>query len=147
MTDDARDISLDQVHVGDTAETIWHVSASEIEGFAELSGDQNPLHTDEIYARQSGFGGCVAHGFLIGAKLSGVIGMKLPGRRCLLLEQRLAFPNPVYAGDTIALAVEVRNVHAELNVIELKATAEKRDPAGTEPQKVARGIVTCKILS
>lgn len=147
MSEDATDLLLDNIKVGDTARTTWLVTSEQISAFATLSGDRNPLHMDADYARGAGFDGRIAHGLLIGAKLSGLLGMKLPGRRCLLLEQSLAYPNPVYAGDRILLEVQVRNIHAELGIVELKASG-KKSGAGNERSlpRVVRGTVTCKIL-
>jgi 3-hydroxybutyryl-CoA dehydratase len=147
VTDTAIDNRLEDFAVGDTAQIVWHVTEEEIKAFAALSGDRNPLHMDSNYARSSGFENQIAHGLLIGAKISGVIGMQLPGKRCLLLEQKLSYPNPLYPGDSATVKVEVQTIHTELAVIELKVTVEKLSVAGAQGSKVARGKVTCKILS
>ena len=147
MNDTAIDNRLDELAVGDTTQTIWHVTEEEIKKFAALSGDRNPLHMDSDYARSCGFEDQLAHGLLIGAKISGVIGMQLPGKRCLLLEQKLSYPNPLYLGDCASVKVKVQTVHTELSVIELKVTVEKLSDAGAPVSKIARGKVTCKILS
>ena len=147
MNDTAIDNRLEDFAVGDTAQTVWHVTEEEIKKFAALSGDRNPLHMDSDYARSYGFEDQLAHGLLIGAKISGVIGMQLPGKRCLLLEQKLSYPNPLYLGDCASVKVEVQTVHTELSVIELKVTVEKLSDAGAPVSKIARGKVTCKILS
>ena len=147
MNDTAIDNRLEDVAVGDTAQTVWHVTEEEIKKFATLSGDRNPLHMDSDYARSCGFEDRLAHGLLVGAKISGVIGMQLPGKRCLLLEQKLSYPNPLYPGDCASVRVEIQTVHTELAVIELKVTVEKLSAAGAPVSKIARGKVTCKILS
>jgi len=147
VNDTAIDNRLDELAVGDTTQTIWHVTEEEIKKFAALSGDRNPLHMDSDYARSCGFEDQLAHGLLIGAKISGVIGMQLPGKRCLLLEQKLSYPNPLYLGDCASVKVKVQTVHTELSVIELKVTVEKLSDAGAPVSKIARGKVTCKILS
>ena len=147
MNDTAIDNRLEGFAVGDTAQTVWHVTEEEIKKFAALSGDRNPLHMDSDYARSYGFEDQLAHGLLVGAKISGVIGMQLPGKRCLLLEQKLSYPNPLYPGDCASMRVEIQTVHTELAVIELKVTVEKLSAAGAPESKIARGKVTCKILS
>ena len=147
IDDKVFDLDITDIELGTVASLVWLVEAEEITAFAELSGDRNPLHVDGEYARSVGYQGEVAHGMLLGAKFSGLFGMKLPGKRCLLLEHTLAYPNPVYAGDQIALKVEVRDVHSELGIVELKATAENLSDSGDPGPQVARGKVTCKILS
>lgn len=141
---EAVDLSIDDIQIGLTSEWMWQVEEAEIDGFADLSGDRNPLHMDNDYAKGQGFPGRVAHGFLLGAKLSGLIGMQLPGRRCLLLEQKLAYPNAVHAGDTVRILATVKECHEALSVIVLtiKATVDREG----KTQTVGRGAVTCKIL-
>ena len=147
IEDKVVDLDITDIELGTVASLVWQVEAEEITAFAELSGDRNPLHVDGEYARSAGYQSEVAHGMLLGAKFSGLFGMKLPGKRCLLLEQTLAYPNPVYAGDQIALKVEVRDVHSELGIVELKVTAEKLSDFDDPGPQVARGKVICKILS
>ena len=147
IEDKVVDLDITDIKLGTVASLVWQVEAEEITAFAELSGDRNPLHVDSEYARNVGFQGEVVHGMLLGAKFSGVFGMKLPGKRCLLLEQTLAYPNPVYVGDQIALKVEVRDVHSELGIVELKVTAEKLSDFDDPGRQVARGKVICKVLS
>ncbi|MEQ8441484.1 MAG: MaoC family dehydratase [Alphaproteobacteria bacterium] len=141
----ADDLTLDDVEVGMSVAIDWQVTEREIDDFAQLSDDRNPLHMDSHYAVGAGFEGRVAHGFLLGAKLSGLIGMKLPGRRCLLLDQALSFPNPVYAGDRVTIRAEVKELHREMAVLVLKVRAESTHKGSVKT--VARGTVTCKILS
>ena len=137
----ARDLSLDDIHVGIEVTFCWQAEGDYIDRFAELSGDKNPLHMDEAYAREHGFGGRVVHGFSLGAQVSGLIGMVIPGRRCLLVEEKLSFPVPVYVGDEIMFRASVEEVHRELSLVILKVTARKTE------QTVMRGRVTCKLLS
>ena len=94
---------LEDIAVGQVVDCVWQVTAKQIDQFSILSGDHNPLHVSTKYAMDNGYQDRVAHGFLFGAKLSGIIGMLLPGKRCLLLEEQLAFPNPIYPKDTIKL--------------------------------------------
>lgn len=137
----ARELDLDDLHVGLEVVCSWRAEVSSIDDFARLSGDRNPLHMDDAYARDQGYNGRVIHGFLLGARISGLIGMALPGRRCLLLEENLAFPAPVYIGDEVDFQVVVEEVHHELAVVILKIMAKKLE------QTVVRGRVTCKLLS
>ncbi len=141
----AREIAFEDLSPGVSADISWTAEVEEIEAFAELSGDRNPLHVDEVYAREHGFADRVVHGFLLGAKVSALIGMFLPGRRCLLVEESLNFSNPVYPGDEVTLSGEVVDTHTDLALVSLKIRGEKKDEGGA--QSVVRGNVLCKILS
>ena len=141
----AREIAFEDLSPGVSADISWTAEVAEIESFANLSGDSNPLHMDGAYARERGFADRVAHGFLLGAKVSALIGMFLPGRRCLLVEESLNFPNPVYPGDEVTLSGEVVDTHTDLALVSLKIRGEKKDEDGA--QSVVRGNVLCKILS
>jgi 3-hydroxybutyryl-CoA dehydratase len=140
----AREIAFEDLSPGVSADISWTAEVAEIESFANLSGDRNPLHMDGAYARERGFADRVAHGFLLGAKVSALIGMFLPGRRCLLVEESLNFPNPVYPGDEVTLSGEVMDTHTDLALVSLKIRGEKKDEGGA--QSVVRGNVLCKIL-
>ncbi len=141
----AREIAFEDLSPGVSADISWTAEVVEIEQFADLSGDRNPLHMDGAYARERGFADRVAHGFLLGAKVSALIGMFLPGRRCLLVEENLNFPNPVYPGDEVTLSGEVVDTHTDLALVSIKIRGEKKDEDGA--QSVVRGNVLCKILS
>ena len=145
MTDVASVLTLQDMAVGRTETVSWQVTGEEVDAFAELSGDHNPLHISGEYAKAKGFADRVAHGFLLGAKLSGLIGMRLPGEKCLLLEQSLSYPNPVYPGDLIEIRAEIRNIETEFALIELRVRASKQENG--KRVTVARGTVTCQIQS
>lgn len=142
---DLRDLAFDDIAVGDRAELQWTPAIGDIDAFATLSGDHNPLHTDAEYARAQGFPDRVAHGMLLAAKVSALVGMVLPGRRCLLLDYQLAHPNPVFAGDRVTVRGEVRERWPDLGLIELAVKAVKS--VDGKERTVARGTVKCKIRS
>jgi 3-hydroxybutyryl-CoA dehydratase len=139
--------SLKEIVVGQEVERIWQVTAEQIDQFSLLSGDFNPLHVSEKYAISNGYQDRVAHGFLFGAQLSGVIGMLLPGEKCLLLEEQLAFPEPIYPKDTILINCAIKEIWEDLSLIELKVKAKKKMMNSGKDQIVARGKVQCKIRS
>lgn len=89
------------------------VTTSEIEAFGELSGDRNPIHFDDEYAAGTRFGGRIAHGLLSGAFISTVIGMQLPGRGAIYLEQTLRFLAPVRPGDELTVTCTVKEIIPE----------------------------------
>ncbi len=78
-----------------------------VEHFATLTGDTNPVHLDEAFARQTRFGRRIAHGVLGLALISAVLGTQLPGPGAIYLEQHIRFLRPVYLGDQVTAEVEV----------------------------------------
>ena len=76
-------------------------------GFAELSGDRNPIHLSEHFARKTPFGGRIVHGLYTASLISAVIGMRLPGPGSVYISQSLNFRGPVKIGDVILISVEV----------------------------------------
>jgi 3-hydroxybutyryl-CoA dehydratase len=91
--------------VGDTAESSITVTEETIETYADLSGDDNPIHRDPEYASETMFGGRIAHGMLSAGPVSAALA-DLPGD-IIYLSQDLTFENPVYPGDTVTASVEV----------------------------------------
>ncbi len=103
-------------------ESISHkVTQGEILAFAELSGDDNPMHVDEGYVRSRGYGGLVSHGILTAALVSRVIGTRLPGHGALWTSQDLEFSGVVQPGDVITAEVEVKRVVPKDNLLILDA--------------------------
>jgi 3-hydroxybutyryl-CoA dehydratase len=92
---------------GQSAEIERTVSAADIDAFAAVSGDDNPVHLDEAYAATTQFGERIAHGMLAGAFISAVLGAKLPGPGAIYLSQSLRFRRPVKIGDTVSAQVAV----------------------------------------
>ena len=98
---------FDELSVGQSAEITQVVGAADIEAFAAVSGDANPLHLDEAYARTTPFGGRIAHGMLMAAYISAVVGSKLPGPGAIYMTQSLKFRRPVRIGDSVTTRVEI----------------------------------------
>jgi 3-hydroxybutyryl-CoA dehydratase len=103
---------FDELSVGQSAEITRVVGAGDIEAFAEVSGDTNPVHLDEDYARTTAFGGRIAHGMLTAAYISAVLGTKLPGPGAIYLSQSLRFRRPVKIGDPVTARVTVKLLDA-----------------------------------
>lgn len=108
--------------LGERAERSMQVTDEKIETFARLSGDRNPVHFDDAFARRIGFEGHIAHGAVTASLLSAVLGMDLPGPGSVFLEQRVRFLKPVRPGDTITAVLEVVKVRADRPIITLAAT-------------------------
>ena len=86
------------------------VTQGMMETFADLSGDTNPLHTDEVFARSRGFEGKVAYGMLSASFYSRLVGVYLPGKNCLFQSIEATFNRPVYAGDVLSVTGRVTQV-------------------------------------
>jgi 3-hydroxybutyryl-CoA dehydratase len=83
------------------------VSNEDVVGFAELSGDRNPIHLSEHFARKTRFGGRIVHGLYTASLISAVIGTRLPGPGAVYISQTLNFRGPVKIGDVVEISVEV----------------------------------------
>lgn len=103
---------FDELSVGQSAETTHVVGVGDIEAFAAVSGDVNPVHLDEAYAKTTPFGGRIAHGMLSAAYISAVLGNKLPGPGAIYLSQSLRFRRPVKIGDPVTAKVVVKSLDA-----------------------------------
>ncbi|HEY0438221.1 MAG TPA: MaoC family dehydratase [Phenylobacterium sp.] len=103
---------FDELSVGQSAEITRVVGAGDIEAFAAVSGDVNPVHLDEAYAKATPFGGRIAHGMLAAAYISAVLGNKLPGPGAIYLSQSLRFRRPVKIGDQVTARVTVKTLDA-----------------------------------
>ncbi|MBN1579689.1 MAG: MaoC family dehydratase [Anaerolineae bacterium] len=113
--------------IGECATFTKTISETDVATFAEVTGDSNPLHMDDDYARRTRFGRRIAHGMLTAGLISTVLGTKLPGPGAIYLEQTLKFLAPVYLGDTIAAEVEVIAWRADKGIITLRTTCRNQD--------------------
>jgi 3-hydroxybutyryl-CoA dehydratase len=93
--------------VGDEASLSKTISDADIRTFAQISGDKNPIHLDDEYAKATYFGSRIAHGMLVAGLISAVLGTLLPGPGAVYLSQQLRFTAPVRVGDTVTARVKV----------------------------------------
>ena len=114
--------TIHELNIGDTAEFSKTVSESDIYQFAGITGDFNPAHMNEEYAKKTFFKTRIAHGMLSAGFISTAIGTKLPGTGSLYVKQDLRFLAPVRIGDTITARVEVTEIIAEKKRVRLKTT-------------------------
>ena len=98
---------FEDLSVGMTETYTKEVKSSDVVGFAELTGDRNPIHLSEHFAARTPFGGRIAHGLYTAGLISAVIGTRLPGPGAIYLSQTLRFNAPVRIGDSVVASVEV----------------------------------------
>jgi 3-hydroxybutyryl-CoA dehydratase len=98
---------LEDLEVGQTAELTRTVEASDLDAFAKVTGDTNPVHLDEAYAAATPFKGRIAHGMLSAGYISAVLGTELPGPGAIYVSQTLSFRRPVRIGDEVTAEVKV----------------------------------------
>jgi 3-hydroxybutyryl-CoA dehydratase len=108
--DELRGKYLDEITEGMTAVFSKTVTEADIVLFAGITGDTNPVHLDEEFAKPTMFKGRIAHGMLTAGFVSAVFGTKLPGPGCVYLSQNLKFKAPVKIGDTVKARVIVSAV-------------------------------------
>lgn len=99
---------FEDLSLGQSAETTKVVTGGDVEAFAAVSGDTNPVHLDEDYAKTTTFQTRIAHGMLSGAYISAVIGTKLPGPGSIYLSQSMRFRRPVKLGDAVVTRVTIQ---------------------------------------
>jgi len=104
---------IEDLKVGMSASFAKTVTEADIVLFAGVSGDVNPAHLNEEYAKTTMFGGRIAHGMLSAGLISAALANKLPGPGTIYLGQTLKFKAPVRAGDTVTATVTVRELVVE----------------------------------
>ncbi len=103
-------ICIEDLEVGMKRHLTKQITDADIEMFAQVSTDHNPVHLDEDYAQDTIFGGRIAHGMLTAGLISAVIGEQLPGHGTIYLGQNLKFLAPVRPGDVVETQVEVLEI-------------------------------------
>jgi acyl dehydratase len=124
---DAHTHTLATLHPGLVERLEVAVSADDVARFAALSGDTSPLHVDADFARSRGHAGCVAHGLLIGAYVSALVGTRLPGKWGLLQSCDLQFRAPLVPPAVLTVTGEVAAVSAGTGQITLRITVTDAD--------------------
>ena len=119
--------SIDQIKVGDTAEFAKTVTETDIYLYAGITGDFNPAHVNEAFAKNTFFKTRIAHGMLTAGFISAIIANQLPGPGTIYLKQDLSFLAPVHIGDTITGRVEVLELIPEKNRVRIKTTCTNQD--------------------
>ncbi len=108
-----RTLYFEDLSVGMIEKLAKTVSSSDVVGFAEVTGDRNPIHLSEHFAAQTPFGTRIAHGLYTASLISAVLGTRLPGPGAIYISQTLNFRAPVKIGDTVDVIVSVAELMPE----------------------------------
>ncbi len=129
------------LQIGDNFSTSKQITDAVVRAFAELSGDFNPIHLDEEFARKTQFGKRIAHGMISGALISAVLGYEFKERRVVYLSQTLKFVAPVFLDDTVTATATVINIREDKPIVTLKTVC-----ANQNGETVVEGEAVVKIL-
>jgi 3-hydroxybutyryl-CoA dehydratase len=113
MLPELRILYFEDLSVGMTETLAKTIASSDVVGFAQLTGDRNPIHLSEHFAAKTTFGGRIAHGLYTASLISAVLGTRLPGPGAIYISQTLNFRAPVWIGDRVDVTVTVAELVPE----------------------------------
>ena len=119
--------SFDEIEIGLEHHFEINIDEKLQEDFAKISGDFNPLHMDEQFAKKSKFGRRICHGMLLSSFFSRLIGMYLPGKNALYFSQNLNFVEPCFIGDKIIVKGEVIDKSEATRMIKIETTIKNKE--------------------
>ena len=131
-------LSFEDLAVGMAESLTKVVSSSDVVGFAEITGDRNPIHLSEHFAARTPFGSRIAHGLYTASLISAILGTRLPGPGAIYVSQTLKFRAPVHIGDAVVVRVEVTALLPEKQRAELACTAHVGDELVLAGEAVVR---------
>lgn len=127
--------------IGDSFSTERKVTDELVRKFAEVSGDYNPIHLDEEFAKTTRFGRRIAHGMLSGAFISAVLGYEFKERKIVYLSQSMKFTAPVYLDDTVTATATVTNIREDKGIVTLETICTNQNG-----ETLVKGEVVVMIL-
>jgi acyl dehydratase len=116
-----------RLSVGQRARRTQTVTAKDVELYAEITGDRNPLHFEPDFAKRTRFGRLVAQGGITAGMLNALVAMNLPGPGTVFMNQSLRYLAPTYLGDTLTAEIEVLSLKPDKPVCQLRATITNQD--------------------
>lgn len=114
-------------NVGDSFSKSRLVTDELVRAFADVSGDYNPIHLDDEFAKTTRFGRRIAHGMLSGAFISAVLGYELTERKIIYLSQTMKFTAPVYIGDTVTTTSTVKEMREDKGIVTMETICTNQD--------------------
>ncbi len=115
------------ISIGQRFSTSRKVTDALVRQFAEVSGDYNPIHLDDEFAKNTRFGRRIAHGMLSGAFISAVLGNEFRGMKIVYLSQTLKFTAPVYLGDTVTATATVTSIREDKGIVTLETVCTNQN--------------------
>lgn len=112
--------SFDEIKIGEIEKFMVEITQEKMDMFAKLSGDLNPMHISEDYAKERGYKGIIVYGMLASSFYSTLVGMYLPGEKCLLNKCDVDYKKPVYVGDRLTVMGEVIDKRVATHRIKIK---------------------------
>jgi 3-hydroxybutyryl-CoA dehydratase len=131
-------LHFEDLSIGMTETYSKTVRSSDVVGFAEITGDRNPIHLSEHFAAKTPFKGRIAHGLYTAGLISAVIGTRLPGPGAIYISQTLKFLAPVKIGDTVDAIVEVNELNAERQRAKLRCECRVGETTVLEGEAVVK---------
>ena len=119
--------TVNEMKIGDSASFSKTISEQDVNMFAEVTGDFNPVHMDKEFAKNTIFKDRIAHGMLVASLFSTILGTQLPGEGAIYTGQELKFTKPVYLEDTITATVTVTELDVEKNRVVLETIASNQN--------------------
>ncbi len=130
--------TFDDLKVGQKTSLTKIITEEDLTHFIAITGDENPLHIDESFAKQTFFGQRIAHGMLSASLFSTLVGLHIPGIGAIYKSQTLEFLHPVFIGDTLCAWFEIVKIDREKEEIAIKSWIENQDGVNViEGQTVA----------
>lgn len=131
---------INDLHLGLSHQFTVTIGNEEQQLFHRLTGDDNLLHCDPLYAQKHGFHATVAYGLLTSSYYSTLVGVYLPGSNCVLQSIDVKFHRPVYLGDTLDVTGEVVYINEPLRVIEIKGLIRRGGNEKVSSAKISVGL-------
>ncbi len=119
--------TFSDLKIGQKASLTKTITEEDLNHFIAITGDENPLHVDKVFAKQTFFRQCIAHGMLSASLFSTMVGMHLPGIGAIYKSQTLEFLRPVFIGDTLCAWFEIVAIDIDTEVIKIKSWIENQD--------------------
>ena len=133
-------LAWDEITIGMCYKFERQLTDEDLQRFAALSGDENPLHFDAAYAQRAGFRDRVAYGMLTSTLYSRLVGMYLPGELCLLHGIQIDMISPAFVGDSLVVEGEVVHLSEAFRRIELRASVSRDDGQVISKAKIRVGL-------